>query len=324
VLEFKGGNDHGLPRVLLPKLGVRLYEILIFWLYYNCDNDVLRAENIVNDSRDELLRFVLFWLVFIENADRGADCALAHLKTNKFDRFPGRTLYQKVVQGDGRGSNARSLIGEESFRVAMGTDSPAELRRRSDRFGDGADIRALLGRFWWSKETILPWVQRRYLQSKFAHYNPMLGYEDEVPFDYDHICPQLNVGYWPVTDWRDRDFLRDSVGNFWILHGSLNRSLGACAVDEKLSGSRLEDGEEKDIFANASIEAFGETLPLWKEIDGSPGAWSAQRGAAFQFAVEKRAIWLYARFVQDLGFDRWIDIESEPTIPSAPFLAAAA
>jgi len=310
ALKFKGDNDIGLPSVLFPAFGGRLYEILIFWLFHNCDNDIRRAQKITENSRDELLRFVLFWLVFIENADRGADCALKYLITKKFENFPENDVYLEVVRGDGRGQNARSLIKKERFAAVIAPDSPAQFRPKDQRFRDPSENNEksfLVQRFWGARTRLLPWIQRRYLQTKFTEYKPLLGYENEVPFDYDHICAQKEVGAWNVY-WKDRDFLRDSIGNFWILHGSLNRSLGGLNVQDKLSGSDIQDLDDRQTFFEAREEAFGENvLPLWMKLNASNGIWPAERGADFQDAVEKRTIWLYERFYDELDFQSWQD-----------------
>jgi hypothetical protein len=304
VLKFKGDYDNGIPKVLLPALGLRLYEILIFWLFYNARNDVLRATEIAEKSRAELLRFVMFWLVFIENADRGADCALQYLIMQKCECFPGKAIYAEVVRGDWRGQNARSLLDKNEFASGMAAKPKAILRTRDERFDEKSESGPLVNHFWWSREKLLPWIQRRYLHTEFAGFDPTLGYENEVPFDYDHICSQKEVSGWSV-DKKDRDCIRDSIGNFWILHGSLNRKLGDCDVQRKLSGSDL-GLEDQESFYQAREEAFGELLPIWLELDATIDKWPDSRGAAFQDVVEKRTVWLYGRFFDELYFHDWL------------------
>ncbi len=57
ALDYTGGEDYGLPRVMIADLSHELIHVIAYWIYLH----VKKENDITSASRQELVRFILFW-----------------------------------------------------------------------------------------------------------------------------------------------------------------------------------------------------------------------------------------------------------------------
>ena len=338
LLKYKGGSDIGLPRVAMPLLGRELLQILLFWVTSQQNNRRNDNESLL-ESRDEILRFILFWILCVNDPGKASHQAFLMLKKLQnadpgLTSFPGRILYEKLV---GKAS------GEKSFALMLTTPgslpkwpvSEHILRDWTERFGARIDspcpeeraAYALYERWWDQRKRLLLWLQREYVEKKFSGYDPIAGRDEAKPYDYDHICPQdhwsdlSKVNCDPLTinskkrfrNLSARRLLGNSIGNYRILNSSDNRSVQNDSPRKKLSlGDSGDALESKDVLKDSLTDSVIDEadIQLWRDASGEENAgrqWSEMRLIAFQEAVEKRTLSLYKRFFCDLKFDQWIN-----------------
>ena len=102
-----------------------------------------------------------------------------------------------------------------------------------------------------------------------------------------------------------RSEIGNSIGNKWLVDGSTNRSWSDISFTEKL---QVINGLPAGDPTKALLDVFQEGSPeLWQQASpqGEQTAWALPRRETFQLAVEKRAVWLYRRFYDHLGFSEW-------------------
>ena len=88
-------------------------------------------------------------------------------------------------------------------------------------------------------------------------------------------------------------YIGNSIGNIHVLESGENRSYGDASVQVKLTNV--------DFAKNAQIQdVFKELWLIASGIEDKPRHWDLDRALAFQNAVEKRTLALYAKFYQDL------------------------
>ncbi len=323
-----GAVDTGLPLLAMPLLRRSLVQPLIFWV-----RRMLLSgwrEERFEESRGELLRFVLYWLLAVQDPSKVQDRASAvifrELGSCDEQLFPGKRLAAELANENlaialehpcavahiasppyGRASveTLKPLRGWESrFRTEEGK-SPMEGRAR------------MVFERWWYRKAMLLWLQRDFLFSEFPNANPVAGRDEETPFDYDHICP---AAHW--SDGRSNNIqgfcepwahgvVGNSIGNLRVWSSSRNRGDGDNSIRKKLE---LDDAESM-LWRHSAIGA--DELADWRICSGEetrPTYWDEARALAFGCAVEKRAIQLYRRFFDEAGFEQWIPCEAvEPS-----------
>jgi hypothetical protein len=178
---------------------------------------------------------------------------------------------------------------------------------------------------------MLPWLQRDYVNRAFPGYAPLTDHEDDLPYDVDHVCPR--------NDWRNfgavvsphlqsamrhnRDGVGESIGNLRLVSYSVNRHDQDTDMSEKMSclvTSGEPDGACKQALNDWAFPAEDEHRALWR-MASSPEPvvwkrkWSDDRLSAFQRAVERRTVWLYRRFHDDLGYAAWTSAQRHDDVP---------
>ncbi|MGH8013208.1 MAG: DUF262 domain-containing protein [Candidatus Binataceae bacterium] len=320
-LKREPQDDIGLPKVTRTSLSPYLVQVLLLWtIEVNTADPPSNAQSgAVGDYRPELIRFVMFWWLCVENESKASIRCFEAVR--------------KILEKDPKHLNIfaelHKLLIESSFdRVAIPLARPGEMRKylvceeshiwRSDneRFKNDPGSPWELARRWWTRaEVLLPWFQRAYLERSFPDFDPASGRDGETPYDVDHIIPQSDwagdwrkfndelkkTGFFSDEELRQMRWARftigHAVGNKWLIDYSTNRSWGDAPFANKLDS----------IKCIADDMAFNpDKSEIWQAASGKDGPeWSKKRLTAFQRAVEERTAWLYEQFYKKLGFEKW-------------------
>lgn len=332
LLEYQKYNDIGLPKYAFPLLHRPLVQVLLRWirqvqLHYPDD-----IKNICKDNRARVIRFVLYWRVFVLDAKDASRLAFDLLAKNESPKvFPDKIIYEKLVEKEER---AICINTPDAIKHIAFSAEDAKLRggRRFEipKETSSEEKRKIkLYNCWWGHgryvHPILLWLQRD-LVSTFSG-DPMAGRDEETPYDYDHICPS---SYWFNNGKSDKNKDRiidhlaegdghwrvgNSIGNVRVWGSSDNRSDGDDSPAEKI----LNRIDSRDILVQSAIDIESEQIAYWQKCSGDKGkgkVWDLSRAQAFQRAVEHRAFALYERYYTELGFDDWIETEVRTTSDS--------
>jgi hypothetical protein len=323
LLRYSGGRDIGLPRAAMPLLGKELLQVLLFWMLRK-NLSPIKEEAFLN-SRDEIVRFVLFWILCVKDPAKASHQAFKFLmKYPDAELFPGKALYGKLT-GINTGQDAVALKLFSPEKLPVWEKSEHILRTWEERFdakGKEKGPYELYLQFWEKRKRLLLWLQRSYVQDKFSGYDPIAGRDEAKPYDYDHICPQQNWSDLSRSVRRDaltekprkrfenlwaRRLLGNSIGNYRILDSSENRHDQDDSPRKKLAlGEHGEVVQSNPVLIDSAIDF--EDVQLWRDASGEDNAgnkWDDARLNAFQEAVERRSISLYRRFFNGLKFDIW-------------------
>jgi hypothetical protein len=345
--KLDGQADPGLPQVLMPYLGRPLLQILLCWLVPVIDSGAA-DQKLLDDSRDELLRFVLFWLLCKRDAKTSY---LASKKAFEYLRryqeeikarpFPGKELYNEIVRKNpAQDQLFISIAVPDALEKSLNVTPQAKWRTMIERFKEKTDqnLIDLFERFWGFTPMLL-WLQRDWLgQSEtFPDYKPLAGRDendkDSVPYDFDHLVPQAHWSdmrssvqpHSKVIDdakaafekrWIRRE-LGNAIGNFRIIGSSENRARGDKPLTDELHLDKKPDTSEWRKYAFAptpdELKWWLTASPSQPEEDSNQfnRIWDEERLKAFQAAVEHRTIFLYRRLYDDAGFANWCDDPSE-------------
>jgi Protein of unknown function DUF262 len=340
LLYSKDKNPHGVPLLYFPVLERPLVQVLLRWLMLN----PTREQQI--DSRDDILRFVMFWQLCVSDRRKSSVEAFKELLTGG-SKFPAITIAKKLVASQlaipiVSPKKLEALDSKMLLSTSPSTggvnDGAKVIRGYNSRFIDAKDGESNLEKslarkfysFWWNKNErhehpILLWLQRDYVSGEFKHIDPLAGRDEDTPFDYDHICPSLHWENWTgasksegtrITDFADdpqrsHHHIGNSIGNLRVWDSGKNRSDGADSPNTKLllDAEKPEDISERETrLASSAIEI--EQQQQWIDCSGekeSHRKWDQKRAAAFQTAVEMRTFYLYKRFFDELKFDDWTD-----------------
>jgi Protein of unknown function DUF262 len=333
-----GTADPGLPMhgFILgsrPVLQILLRWVLAATKQHAVDED--QFSQIVAHSRDEMLRFVLYAHLALPDIRKASAWAFAWIKDNEatvLSQFPGRQLVQHLIGRSVKENRevAWQLPTKETFQklaISKGLEQ-AKPMLGWERFQskDEAQRQAIsVFHRWWGngnhyQHAMLLWLQRSYVDRIEKNPNEVRS-DDEVPYDYDHICPSNHWGSWTGITSNDRllDFLAkdgnrghfhigNSIGNLRIWYASDNRGDGDSPAAEKLNLNSGEDVLNNKRLKDSAIQI--EHVEFWNTCsgEGSAIAWSAGRALAFQNAVEHRVWDLYARYFDELKFSEWFPL----------------
>jgi hypothetical protein len=324
-------DDPGLPKLAFPLLQRQLVQVVVFWIHRRLlaetSEEALRKQ--FDNSRTAILRFILFWLLCVENREKEKELAgkiaFKILRESGYELFPDKELYEAICGA----KLAVPLQRPESVEsAAISPHAPnALIRSNSARFytkaEDGSESESQpLYRRWFFRKDLLLWLQRETLVVEFADANPLAGREDETPYDFDHICPWADWG----SDYRSTNFplkhfcerqeagiVGNCIGNYRVEESSSNRRHGDESAMSKLGLAELHSLKTQTILKSSAI-TMGEAAN-WracyaaKDDQGEwsqQGVWDNQRALAFQKAVEERAFRLFKQYFREGGFDQWV------------------
>lgn len=314
LLEYRNDKDIGLPKYAFPLIQRPLVQVLLRWIrqvQLHHPNDI---ENICEGNRPDIIRFVLYWRVFVLDAKDASRLAFDVLAKNESPNvFPDKIIYEKLVEKEER---AIRITTPDAIKHIAFSAEDAKLRgwRRFDTKETSSEEKRKIKLYnrWWGHgghvHPILLWLQRDFVSSFSG--DPMAGRDDETPYDYDHILP---AAYWydkrsiqiselcedDDANWR----VGNSIGNLRVWGSSDNRSDGDDSPAEKI----LDREDSSDILVQSAIKH--EHRDFWQTCSGEKGkgrVWNSTRVKVFQQAVEERAFALYKSYYNDLGFDVWL------------------
>lgn len=344
VLKHREDNDIGLPRVLLPYLNQPLLQVLLFWLVRQHD---LEIEN----SRQDILRFVLYWILCERDADssrRASQIAFEYLRTlNSNGNFPARELYKKLCEEDNQGKvHLLMLAHPATLERALNLTPSPQLRTMEERFKkleSPEEVRLLeFYRYFWHRNSALLWIQRAILTNEYCDYDALADKNDKdnVPYDFDHLCPQthwsdgrsihatlnqaadVHNAFWSL--WK-RHLLGNAIGNYRVVDSSENRSDSDNPLSEKFN-LNVEVNQPNKKWIDSAFFPTDKELACWRKaspVFSEPDKhlswdWDALRIESFQSAVECRTFGLYQRYFDEAGLGGWFSEAKQDNASSTP------
>jgi hypothetical protein len=331
LLHYKGEKDTGLPKHAFPLLHRPLVQVLLRWVRLIQLQHAEDVSSVLEQSRVEVLRFVMYWQLCIIDPKKASKLAFEKLVEPGKD-FPGKTIYKHLLNKE----VAIPILAPETLTDAgdyVFSNPTAKLRgwKRFEIKPDVADdVKKVVALYlrWWNKgdghvHPILLWLQREIVDTFDG--SPVAGRDEETPYDYDHICPANHWSGWTGVTKKNKitDFCEHSsdkqghwrvgncIGNLRVWNSSDNRSLGNASPREKL---RLEEDADEcaKLLKQSAIDKS--QIDNWIKCSGEKGNgrhWDDARTKAFQSAVESRAFSLYKNYFYDLDFAAWLTEISE-------------
>lgn len=342
-----GTADPGLPMHGFI-LGSRpVLQILLRWVLAATKQqavDDAQFAQVVENSRVEMLRFVLYAHLALPDIGKASAWAFSWIKAHETvhqRQFPGRELVQHLITRSEQETRdvAWPLPTKEVFQ-SLAMSKVGEIEKPMlgwERFQKKDDairvVRQAMSVFhrWWGngnhyQHAMLLWLQRSYVDRIENNPNEVRS-DDEVPYDYDHICPSNHWSNWTgITSQdsllkflaKDRNrghvHIGNSIGNLRVWYASENRAYGdKTAIDKLNVKSGGDDGQGNNLIVDSAIHA--DHVAHWNACsgEGSAASWNGVRALAFQTAVEYRVYDLYARYFDELKFREWFpssDIEN--------------
>lgn len=336
VIRYQDTCSNGLPLLAFPLLGRPLVQVLLRWVRLALKSG--QGRELVKSSQPEILRFVLFWMMWVKDPNKASEIAFRELKAGSVDVFPAKAIYKCLRDQDVAFELFAPpvLDGVPGLLFSPEGHEDKPLRGWNGRFFVQGDTeahqkaRAFYAR-WWNRNgghvhPILLWLQRELENANtiMSSGDVQAGREDETPYDYDHICPSNHWHGWtgkhtdptrlPVFC-KDNDAywrVGNSIGNLRVWDSVTNRSDGDASPAVKLrlhDATRLEnDGPPRSELLRLSAipECHLEAWERCSRDEANKKVWDSDRASAFQRAVEQRAFHLYERYFNDLGFDLWL------------------
>lgn len=263
-------DDRGLPVVMLPRLRVRTWLPLLYWM----ERSHRTPEDVTDCEREAILRFVLTdhffadWQPF-ENvllrdlldlvakeadAKRPFPCVAAVFEHLELRKKPGGSAWLKVA--------SIPVTKDKQCRLILPLSCDEFNKRLNLHCKQYTWPPADDGQIWLSNrgQDLLMWSQRKVLDEWFAQFLwkiAMLG-EAGRPWDYDHLVPKdffndfgckakdLSAALQELGlkggSWKEVKHWRDFTGNYRIWPLGFNRRDGDIGVYEKLTQTEALDG----------------------------------------------------------------------------------
>jgi hypothetical protein len=316
-------NPNGLPLHAFPLLKRPLIQILLRWIRCAHLSNPTDLDSLLNNSRDDILRFVMYWQLCV------IDPAKASLQAFKIlvpedAPFPAKQIVTAFIES----GVARPVIAPDKLDKTLVYTADANKIRGWKRFViplkmKQEDKLAIdLYRSWWGRNVgqhtrpMLLWLQRETVAG--FQGSPVADREEDTPYDYDHICPSNHWNNWSGSagnidslmqfidkvkgeDGEGHLYIGNSIGNLRVWDSSMNRHDGDATPTEKL---KLDDEIERGKLLNGSAIHASE-IDGWKACSEGKRSWNSDRALAFQQVVEQRAFTLYERYYHELDFSVW-------------------
>jgi hypothetical protein len=302
-LEYdKASNPSGLPVILLARLPHELVDVLI----------LMESRHEKYESTHFLPAFVLYWLLFVGDAGKGANLIFQRfcLKEAEWQpRTDGKLIRFFEEQGISRHLPSLELLRETRDEVRHGNHA---LRPWGDRFAvldanrehpTGSALRVLTTNGELIRRTLL-WLQRDYLTGQFPDYDPTSNRDEDLPIDLDHLIPHKKFG----ADWRlQRECLafQDDNDNFRTLRGTVGNSLGNFRwLDASDNRSRKAD----KINVLEGDRDFIADVAAWNAMIEKK-LWSQDDVASFQKIIDLRSLDIYEKLLVQGGLAAFVSTD---------------
>ncbi len=294
-------NPAGLPRLLLARLPHSLVDVLL--LRQSLED--LADRKTINQP-DPLPTFVLFWLLFVADTDKGAWLMFRrHPHVDKTADLPTIPALIRELESEGVSRvlprrDELTLLREEIRKGNHRLRSWAERFTGADATDErkpGEALRVLTCDRELTKRTLL-WLQREYLATSFPDFDPTSNRDEDLPVDLDHLVPESKFGFhWKSRasyisfDDTDENFrhhrslIGNSLGNFRWLDTSTNRGRG--------------NRELEPLPNNADLLSTSEE---WNSLM-TQLPWTIKDVAAFQQLIDLRSIDLIRKLTEDSRLD---------------------
>jgi hypothetical protein len=316
MIQYRKEDDHGIPRTMFPYLDESMLQVILHWMIKNQENAAYFEE-----SRDNILRFILFWFVCHKDAKSAFKAGKAAIKiiSNENGCFPGKEIYQELVRTDDKGSSLFFPLITPVKKELKTTKFRKVLERGEYFFEEQCEFYHCFT----SRRHILIWLQRKWIEHEEDRlgFSPVAGQDDDnVPYDFDHLVPQSN---WSslfdivrdgieaenkkvFEDLYHRRVIGNSIGNYRVMDSSENRSRGAESLQLNLLG-------KKDEWIHYAFNPNDSELGAWDKASPVNGdkVWDDTRLLEFQYAVESRALYLYECFYEVPKFSQWLQMEHD-------------
>lgn len=343
--------DIGLPLHALSLVHIPALEVILYWL----QKSKLPLDDTLQDNRYALIRFLLCWHLTVPDGIKATKECFKLLSTGTFVQFPETSLIQTLIEQDlALPMRSPQVLLEQQvlpIRVTEKEEHKAMLVHSSGtvnglrgwrRFKAHSDITmddlerirqeqtVKLYERWWNlrggySHALLLWLQRDYVDLKFADDSAKPGVEDDTPYDFDHICPASHWYGWQgkqpgkliefhaekVKGADEEGYWRigNAIGNVRVWDSSDNRSDGDTAPTVKLKLNDITN--HGDVLRHSAItyetqDGLTNECQAWEDCSPAkaddPKCWTKPRALAFQKAIELRTFNLYQRFYSDLKF----------------------
>lgn len=340
IVYDKEKNPQGIPRVMLVELSPELIQVMAYWVVLAkvAGTDLSDAHISSDAIRGEMIRLTLFWHLCCDRSEKAGRHLFRFLKGHDArlpfnmaagTEFPGRKFYAILTGEMDHEPCAYRLMppdtiakfAKASFDKQWCSQQARFEKNEVDELGELAvPTRDLYKTWWFSGGKLLLWLQRAYLSKVFSAFDPSSARDEEKPYDLDHIQPKAAWNFsWKQRNARVQDQslhesfgdgrfdLGDSIGNLRWIGSTENRGDGAEEVKEKLKLHRFA-GEtavaDPDPWMGSAFDIRPEAIETWIKASGEED-WTMERMQAFQYAVEKRTLWLYEQFWDTAGFAAW-------------------
>ncbi len=319
--------DPGLPPHIFPYIGRPLVQVLL--RLAQCGYLTMPVQD---DRRADLLRLTLYWMQWVREPPRASLLAFQVISDLAGGEHAGgfenlcREIYKTIT-------NAKKPVGlplrTPRFLMELCGLTGNNLRVLGDtlRFSPDPDepdahrqARGFYRRWWrhWNyRHPMLLWLQRAYVNRLPG--NPMAGFEEDTPYDFDHILPCSHWGDWTgikegqrlldckVCDRDARWVIGNAIGNVRVWDASVNRGDGDASPWIKLAtDSTSDDRSMRDLL---KMSAISSGVCDWRDCsprqEHEKKIWDDSRALAFQRAVEGRSFHLYKRLFKEAGFEKW-------------------
>jgi len=312
-------KDIGFPKYALPLIGRPLLQVLLRWVHINLEKGV--SLEILHESRAEVLRFSLFWILAVLDKDKASLKCFEKLKDHAAPNFPAKIMYDALIEKQDLAlrlvspldiAETPNLQNVWQYPNRITSEPNRVLRTWSERFEHSDDnelhksARRIYSEFW-KKKRLLLWLQREAVAQLKGTPSSKLD-DINTPYDYDHICPSADwSGNQRLTNHErshSRWVIGNSIGNMRILESSQNRSDGDATPIKKL---HIDLPEMEECFKASAIDlsAFND-LKQYSSDPKKPRFWEKERAEVFQRFVENRTFQLYERLFNELEFKHWL------------------
>lgn len=305
----RANNPTGLPVILLARLPHQLVDVLLLM-------ESQRPE--VEEPAHLLPAFALYWLLFVSDDEKAANIIFKRfcLKVEAWRPAADKALIRVFEeQGISHRLPCRILLNEAREEILRGNHLLKEWGERFVAFDANKDrptggaLRMLSTHGELIRRALL-WLQREYLSTEFADYDPTSSRDEDLPIDLDHLIPRSTFG----EDWRIQQRLLsyvDEQGNFRHRRWTVGNSLGNYRwLDASDNRSRQAD----DIDEAGGRKHFINEVPRWNALI-KKRTWSEDDVAAFQRMIDLRSLTVFETLLVEGRLDLFAT-DAEPVLKS--------